>query len=127
MLLDVLFQRIRAHQQFMQADPPLVTAAAADFAANGVMDNELTTFAAVVCNPVLQHFRFRRLGILFPGFGILELHRIFDHQRLDFLGCCLVRFLALAAQALGQTLRENAQQRIGKVKRIHAHVEQADD
>ena len=127
MLLDVLFQRIRAHQQFMQADPPLVTAAAADFAAHRIVDHQLATVAAVIGNPVLQHFRFRRLGILFPGFGILELHRIFDHQRLDFLGCRLVRFLALAAQALGQTLRENAQQRIGKVKRIHAHVEQADD
>ena len=38
-----------------------------------------------------------------------------------------MRLLAFAAQALGQTLRENTQQRISEVERIHAHVKQAHD
>ena len=38
-----------------------------------------------------------------------------------------MRLLAILAQTLCQTLRQDAQQRIGKVERIHAHVEQAVD
>ena len=35
--------------------------------------------------------------------------------------------LALAAETLRETLRQHAQEGIGEVERIHAHVEQADD
>ncbi len=38
-----------------------------------------------------------------------------------------MRFLAILAQAFSQTLRQNAQQGIGEVERVHAHVQQADD
>jgi hypothetical protein len=45
---------------------------------------------------------------------------------LDLVLVGRVRLLALA-QALREALREDAQQRVGEVERVQAHVEQADD
>jgi hypothetical protein len=95
-LLDVLFKRVGAHQQLMQAHPPLVTTATADFTAHRIVDHQLAALAAVIGDPVLQQLGLGRLGILFPGLGVLQFLRVFDDQRLDLLGRRVVRFFALA-------------------------------
>jgi hypothetical protein len=51
---------------------------------------------------------------------------IFDREQAQFFGVRHVGLLAVA-QALGQALRQDTQQRIGKVERIHAHVHQTGD
>ena len=50
-----------------------------------------------------------------------------DRLKADLVIVGLIGLATLAAQTLGQTLGEHANQGIGKVEWVHAHVEQAHD
>ena len=57
---------------------------------------------------------------------MFELFGIFGEKEAQFLIVRHIRFFAVA-QFFGQALRQNAQQRIREVERVHAHVQQARD
>ena len=57
---------------------------------------------------------------------MLQIIRVFFDEGFDLVGIGCVFFFAIA-ELFGQALRQNAQQRIGKVKWVHAHIEQAND
>ena len=88
-----------------------------------VVDPQLAAVTAVVLDPTLKHFRLGSFGIFFPAFRVLQFHRIFNQQAVDLFFGRVMRLLAFSAQPLGQTLRQYAQQRIGKIERVHAHVQ----
>jgi hypothetical protein len=67
------------------------------------------------------------LWVFLPGVGIGQLFTVFVEQLLHLFWRRLVGILAILAQPFTKTLRQNAEQCIGKIEGVHAHVEQADD
>ena len=55
-----------------------------------------------------------------------ELFGVFGQEALQLGAFRGIAFLAVA-QLLGQPLRQNANQCVGKVEWVHAHVQQPDD
>ena len=110
----------------MQAHPSLVAAVVADRAALGLEERELAVLG-VALSPLLVDGIHGRLRVLHPVVGVRQLIAVFGQEVLDLVGRWLVGHLAFLAQALGQPLGENAEQGIGKVEGVHAHVEQTND
>ena len=61
-----------------------------------------------------------------PGGGVAEFLRVFSRKQLQLFGLRHVHDLA-GTQLFGQPLRQDAEQRVGKVKGVHTHVQQPCD
>src|SRR5512135_2793823 len=126
-LLDRLLHPVARNQQLMQSEAPLHSTAAAAIAAYWLVQGELPLLIAVVLDPLLVHRFHCAPCVLLERFGTHQLLAILIQQRSEFVRIGRVGLLALAAEALGEALRKNAEQGVREVERVHAHVEQADD
>ncbi len=130
MFLDQLLHRVGADHQFVQTDAPLVAGAAAGIAIPAFarpVEGELPLVVGVSLQPGFVDRLGSRLGIAPEGFGMLQLLAVLGDEVPDFGRLGHIGLPAFGADALGEALREDAEQRVGEVERIHAHVEQADD
>src|SRR6185295_85819 len=118
LLGDELLQRVGGDQQLVQAAASLVAAAAAFVAADGLVERELPLVVAVSLYPVAIDALHRRLRVLLEGRSVLQFVAVLLQERLD-LGAFRVVGLLAAAHAPRKALRQNAEQRIGEVERVH--------
>ncbi|EXI67246.1 MAG: hypothetical protein AW08_02081 [Candidatus Accumulibacter adjunctus] len=77
--------------------------------------------------PFLPHALARGPRIGLPGAGVRQFGAVLVEQARNLRHRRLVRLATRRAEAPGETLRQDAEQRIGEVERVHAHVEQAID
>ena len=125
-LLDQLLQPVGRNQQLVQAAAPLEAAAAALVAAHGLVERELAAVVAVGLHPLLVHRLHRALRVGLEARRVHELLAVLAQERGELRRFGRIGLLA-RAQALRQALRQDAEQRVGEVERVHAHVEQPDD
>src|SRR5690606_33622055 len=100
--------------QLMQAAPSLVAGIVAVGAALGAMELELAVLPVVLEQTLVGGFH-RALAVLLEGLGILQLCTVFVHELIELLGFRRIRFLAPAAEPLGQTLGQSAKQGVAKL------------
>src|SRR6185503_13614248 len=125
-LLDQLLQLVGGDQQLVQAAAALEARAAALVAADRLVEGELALVVAVVLDPLLVDAFHRTLGV---GLELRRRHQllaVFAQERGELGRLGRIALLA-RTHALRQTLRQDAEQRVGEVERIHAHVEQPRD
>src|SRR5882672_9017 len=125
-LLDQLLEPVGGDQQFVQAAAALETRTAALVAAHGLVEGELPAVVAVDPDPVLVHRLHRALRVGLEAWRVHELLAVLAQECREFRRLRRIGLLA-GAKALRQALRQDAEQRVREVERVHAHVEQADD
>jgi hypothetical protein len=106
----------------VQADAPFVNGVAAGVAARRV-EREL---ALVAGEARFTPGNFLLLCGCFPATTCVPTRAVFI-QQIDLLFGRGMRLLALGAKAPRQALRQDPQQRIGEVERVHAHIQQPHD
>src|SRR6266852_757960 len=125
--LDQLLDGIGGDQQLMQSDPAFVAGIAAGLAALGPIEGELAFVAGIAPCQIPVDVLVSGLGVPLERSGVEQLGAVFLENVLHLVRGGHVSLLAFAAQTLGEPLREDPEQRVGKVERIHAHVEQPGD
>src|SRR5207302_5917271 len=126
MLLDALFQSVARDEQLVQAAAPLQAAAATLVATDRLEKRQMALVAAVGLHPVLVARLHRALRVRLEPGRAHQLLAVLAQEGGQFGRLRGVGLLA-AAQALGEALRQDAEQRIGEVERVHPHVEEPDD
>src|SRR5689334_12502266 len=126
MLLDQLFQLVGSDQELVQSAASLEARAAALVAAHRLVQGELALVVAVVLDPLLVDALHRafRIGLEFRGSH--QLLAVFAQERGELGRLGRIGLLA-RAHALRQALRQDAEQRVGEVEGVHAHVQEARD
>src|SRR5215510_1800405 len=120
-LLDVLLDRVGPEQQLVQADAALVASVRARLTSRLAVQRELTLVVAVIPEEILVHPLVATLRVLLELGRVEQLLAILLKKLLDLLGAGAVGLLALRAEPLGEALREDPDQRVGEVERVHAH------
>src|SRR5712692_2610314 len=125
--LDQFLDAIGGDQQFMQTDPAFVAVIAAGLAALGFIEGEMTFVAGVASCQIPVDVLVSGLGVSLERSGVEQFGAVFLENVLHLVRGGRVTLLAFGAQTLGQPLRQDPEQRVGKVERVHAHVEQPGD
>src|SRR5262245_43555941 len=100
----------------MQADPALVAGIAAGIAALGPVKGELTRIVGIVLRQFPVDVLVGRLGVFLERSGVEELRAVLLQQMLHLVAPGRIRLLTLAAEPLGESLRENSKQSVGEIE-----------
>src|SRR5438876_4235813 len=101
----------------MQSDPAFVAGIAAGLAALGLIEDELAFVAGIAPCQIPVDILVSGLGVPLERSGVEQLGAVFLEKVLHVVCSGHVSLLAFGAQTLGQPLRVDAAQRVGKVER----------
>src|SRR5439155_7243663 len=98
----------------MQSDPAFVAGITAGLAALGLIEDELAFVAGIAPCQIPVDILVSGLGVPLERSGVEELGAVLLEKVLHLVCSGQVSLLAFAAQPLGQPLREDPEQRVGK-------------